>query len=125
MKLLIVDDSKTMRLIVMRTIRQAGLGEIEIAEAENGQAGLEKAREWQPDLVLCDWNMPVMNGPELLKALRAEGCPVTFGFVTSESSPEFAKQARESGARFLITKPFTPETFKKTLEPFFEQRGAA
>ena len=125
MKVLIVDDSKTMRLIVKRAIRQSGLGQCDIDEAENGQVGLEKVQEWQPDLVLCDWNMPVMNGPELLKLVRAEEAPVAFGFITSESSPEFAKKARESGARFLITKPFTPDTIKKTLEPFFGQRGAA
>jgi two-component system, chemotaxis family, chemotaxis protein CheY len=71
-----------------------------------------------PDLVLSDWNMPNMTGIESLRAIRAAGSDVTFGFVTSEGSEEMRATAAEAGAAFLIAKPFTPESFRETIEPF-------
>lgn len=68
------------------------------------------------DLVLSDWNMPEMTGIELLEALRKEGLNVKFGFVTSEGSDEILARAKENGALFLIVKPFTAETFRRTFE---------
>jgi two-component system chemotaxis response regulator CheY len=117
MKFLIVDDSKTMRMIVKRTLRQAGFGEHSITEAVNGKDGLDKAKEIEPDLILSDWNMPEMNGLEFLKALGQEGIKVKFGFVTSEGTAEMRATAAENGALFLISKPFTSETFKKNIGP--------
>lgn len=125
MRILVVDDSKAMRLIVSRTIRQAGFDKCQISEACNGLEGLKSIRASVPDLVLCDWNMPEMNGPTLLKTLNDEGIKVNFGFVTSESSPEFAEAAREAGALFLISKPFTPQRFKAMLLPFMQKPGEA
>lgn len=72
-------------------------------------------RAEQPDIVLSDWNMPNMLGIDLLRAVRAEGCRVTFGFVTSEISEAIRQQAREAGASFLISKPFTPDNFKVAI----------
>ena len=69
MNILIVDDSRAMRMIVSRTVRQA-VGECTIREAGNGLEGLAAIREQRPDLVLCDWNMPEMSGFELLCALK-------------------------------------------------------
>ncbi len=85
MKILVTDDSSVMRKIVVRTIRQAGLGKHEIIEAENGRMGLEMAQAEKPDLILSDWNMPEMTGIEFLKALRASGSTTPFCFVTSEA----------------------------------------
>lgn len=116
MRVLVVDDSKAMRLIVMRTLRQAGL-KVEVSEAGDGKQALGVIRETPPDLVMCDWNMPEMSGIELLTALRAEGNGVKFGFVTTESTPEMRAKATEAGALFLIAKPFTAETFQETLGP--------
>jgi len=116
-KILIVDDSRVMRQIVVRTLRQAGLGGHDIVEADNGRAGLEAVTEHTPDLVLSDWNMPEMNGIDMLHALRASGQPVPFGFVTSEGSPEMVTRAEQAGAMFVITKPFTPESFRDVLQP--------
>ena len=115
MKILIVDDSKAMRMIVKRTLRQAGFGDHEVVEAEDGQLGLVAAQAENPDLVLSDWNMPNMTGIEFLKALRATGNETNFGFVTSESSAEMRAEAVGSGAMFLITKPFTADSFKAEL----------
>jgi two-component system chemotaxis response regulator CheY len=118
MKILIVDDSKAMRSIVRRHVTQAGFLDAEIVEAENGQEALTEIRAAEPDVVLSDWNMPVMTGIELLEALRAEGVGVPLGFVTSESSPDFKERAFDAGAAFMITKPFTAEDFTRCLTPF-------
>lgn len=115
MKILIADDSRVMRQIVIRTLRQAGHGGHEIVEAENGRQALEMVRTEAPDLVLSDWNMPEMNGIDCLSALRASGSTVAFGFVTSEGSEEMRERAASAGASFLIAKPFTPEAFDDAL----------
>ncbi|SFC32626.1 two-component system, chemotaxis family, response regulator CheY [Nocardioides terrae] len=115
MKIIVADDSRVMRQIVIRTLRQAGHGGHEIVEAENGRDCLEKVATEQPDLVLSDWNMPEMNGIDCLGALRASGSQVPFGFVTSEGSEEMRQRAAAAGALFLIAKPFTAETFGDAL----------
>ena len=113
--LLIVDDSKAMRMIVRRALRQSNLGEHQIDEATNGQDALEKLRGGHFDLVLADWNMPEMNGIDLLKAIRAEGMQVTFGFITSEGTEDIHNLAVQNGAQFFIVKPFTPEALNAAL----------
>jgi two-component system chemotaxis response regulator CheY len=117
MVILIVDDSKAMRLIVMRALRQAGFGEHKLVEANDGAEALSVIQSAPPDLVLCDWNMPKMNGIELLRTLQSKGLLVKFGFVTSEVTADTKQLALDSGALFLITKPFTPETFRQALAP--------
>ncbi|MFT7520854.1 MAG: two-component system chemotaxis response regulator CheY [Kiritimatiellia bacterium] len=118
MKILVVDDSRAMRMIVKRTLRQAGFNNLEVDEAENGVVALASIKSNSPQLVLCDWNMPEMNGIELLRELRASGNVVNFGFVTSEASPEMKNTASAAGAQFLITKPFNADTFKSVLAHF-------
>ena len=114
---LIVDDSKAMRLIVRRSLRQAGYAELQVDEATNGKEGLEMILKAPPYLVLCDWNMPEMTGIELLTELRSQQNGVRFGFVTTEASPEMRERATAQGALFLIAKPFTPEDLSKILDP--------
>jgi two-component system chemotaxis response regulator CheY len=115
--ILVVDDSKAMRLIVRRTLRQAGFGEYEVEEAANGVEALERIGQAAPALVISDWNMPEMNGIELLKELNARKLSVRFGFVTTEGTPDMRAMADEAGALFLIAKPFTPEQFESALRP--------
>jgi two-component system, chemotaxis family, chemotaxis protein CheY len=115
MRFLIVDDSKAMRMIIARVLRQAGYGGSEFAEAANGLEALELIRADRPDLVLCDWNMPEMTGIELLRTLRDESVDVRFGFVTAESTAEMTEQAYASGALFVIAKPFTGDSFREVL----------
>ncbi|WP_030482620.1 response regulator [Nocardioides aequoreus] len=117
MKILVTDDSRVMRQIVVRTLRQAGLGGHEVVEAENGRDALEKIRTEEPDVVLSDWNMPVMDGITLLATLRRRGHALPFGFVTSEGSPEMRARAEQVGADFVIAKPFTPDAFAEALAP--------
>ncbi|MBT8227351.1 MAG: response regulator [Dactylosporangium sp.] len=117
MKILVADDSRVMRQIVSRTLRQAGFSGYEVVEAADGKEGLDRTIEHKPDLVLSDWNMPEMNGIQFLNGLRNEGINIPFGFVTSESTSEMRKTAEEAGALFLITKPFTADTFREILDP--------
>ncbi|MCA9033621.1 MAG: response regulator [Planctomycetaceae bacterium] len=117
MKILVVDDSKAMRMIVIRTLKQTALGTFQTLEANNGAEALAVIAEHKPDLVLSDWNMPEMKGIDLLKSLRSSGNTTTFGFITSESSAEVRKEAEDAGASFLVTKPFTPNSFEAAISP--------
>ena len=117
MKVLIVDDSASMRMIVKRTLRQAGFEGLSISEASDGAQALAQIKKDAPELVLSDWNMPNMTGLDLLRALRAEKVPVKFGFVTTEGNAEMRALAKQHGAQFLIAKPFTPESFERALRP--------
>ena len=118
MNILIVDDSRTMRMIVRRTLRQANIGAHTVEEAEDGQDALRKLQAFPADLILSDWNMPNMDGIALLEAVRASGNPrVRFGFITSQSSVESRERARLAGALFLINKPFSAEDVEAALAP--------
>jgi two-component system, chemotaxis family, chemotaxis protein CheY len=117
MRILVADDSRVMRQIVVRALRQAGYGHCEVVEAVDGRDALSKVHEVDPDLVISDWNMPEMTGLDLLSALRSSGDSRPFGFVTSEGSAPMRSTAERAGAMFLIAKPFTAEAFREVLEP--------
>ena len=78
---------------------------------------LQKLEQGGFDLVLADWNMPQMNGLDLLKAVKTKGYGCHFGFVTSEGTGDIRGVAMENGAEFLIVKPFTPEALYEALKP--------
>lgn len=115
MRILIVDDSKAMRMIMKRTLRQAGFGGHAVEEASNGREALDAIRQSAPDVVICDWNMPEMSGIELLEQLSSAGIRTQFGFATSEGTDDVRERARALGAQFFITKPFTPDKFEHAL----------
>lgn len=117
LRVIVADDSRVMRQIVIRTLRQAGYGDWEVLEAANGAEALELALAQDPDLVLSDWNMPEMTGIDLLRQLNASGADIPLGFVTSEGSAQMRELAEAEGALFLIAKPFTPELFRETIDP--------
>ena len=117
MDILLVDDSRTMRMIIQRAIRQAGYRTITVVEAENGEQALEKLKGEQPLLIISDWNMPEMSGIDFLRQVRAAQNDVPFGFITSETSLGIKEIAMESGATFLISKPFSPEAVQEALTP--------
>ena len=117
MDILLVEDSKTMRGIVQRVIRQAGFRGLTVGEAENGAQALEKLRAEKPKLILSDWNMPEMSGIDLLMQVRASSNNVPFGFITSETSAAIRALAMDSGATFLLSKPFGPEEVQAALFP--------
>ncbi len=108
MRALVVDDSTAVRLYLRKILLPCGF---EVVEARNGREGLDRVREQPVDLVLLDWNMPVMNGLELLQHIRREpgvGSPCVM-MVTSENDLKEVAQALETGANEYVMKPFTPE----------------
>jgi two-component system chemotaxis response regulator CheY len=117
MKILIADDSRVMRQIVKRTLRQAGFTGHQTIEAGDGNEALALALAEQPDLILADWNMPGLDGLQVLEQLRAQGVTVPYGFVTSEVSERMRDVALAAGATFVITKPFTDASFEQALTP--------
>jgi two-component system chemotaxis response regulator CheY len=121
---LIIDDSSVMRKIVERSLRQAGLDLSEVREAGNGAEGLGALKDSAVDLILCDINMPVMDGVEFLRQLQgqehAKGVPVVM--ITTEGSESHVVQALSLGARGYIRKPFTPEQVKEHVIPLLEKK---
>ncbi|MFT5234226.1 MAG: two-component system chemotaxis response regulator CheY [Candidatus Krumholzibacteriia bacterium] len=115
LKFLIVDNSRAMRRIVSRTIRQAGYEDATFLEAENGRDAMELAVSESPDFILSDWNMPEMTGIEFLNKLKADELKIPFGFVTSQSTPAMIAEATDGGALFLLVKPFSAEDMNQVL----------
>ena len=119
--LMIVDDSATMRKIVMRTVRMSGLEFDRTEEAGNGAEAIEILKSTPVDIILCDVNMPEMNGLEMVKKVRDE-LPACWDtkiiMVSTESSQELIEGVIADGADGYITKPFTPDKFQKKLTPF-------
>lgn len=117
-KVLIVDDSATMRKIIMRTLRQAGFNCDEFIEASNGAEGLERLlASFDVELVLSDVNMPVMNGLDFVRAVRSrpEIVQVPILMVTTEGGEVMVKSAIEAGASGYVTKPFTADALRAAL----------
>uniref|UniRef100_A0A831XD49 Response regulator n=1 Tax=Geobacter metallireducens TaxID=28232 RepID=A0A831XD49_GEOME len=112
---LIVDDSSTMRKIISRSLRQAGLPVDEIFEAGDGIEGLNVLSGKSVDLILSDINMPNMDGLEFIKQARANGCKAPIVMITTEGGEDILKQAIENGASDSIKKPFTPDQLNEKL----------
>lgn len=123
-RILVVDDFSTMRRIVKGILKRLGYREID--EAEDGQMALKRLKETRYQLIICDWNMPVMTGLDLLKAVRADeelkGIP--FLMVTAEAKKENILEAIQAGVSNYIVKPFTEEVLSKKLEDIFKSRAA-
>jgi two-component system, chemotaxis family, chemotaxis protein CheY len=113
---LVVDDSAVMRQMVVRTLKMSGLPLGTVLEAANGEEGLSVLQEQWVDLLLLDINMPVMNGEEMLRRVRAspetEALPVIV--VSTEGSETRLAALHELGAS-IVRKPFAPETLRDTI----------
>jgi len=116
MRFLVVDDFATMRRIVRNLLKE--LGFVNVDEAEDGNAALQKLRASKFDFVVTDWNMPNMTGLELLKTVRADPQfkHLPFLMVTAEAEKENIIEAVKSGVSNYIVKPFNAETLKEKIE---------
>jgi two-component system chemotaxis response regulator CheY len=117
-KVLIVDDSKTMRKIITRTLRQAGLNFDTISEAEDGQQALDMLGQEKADLVLCDVNMPNMDGITFLKEKSGmdglKDIPVVM-ITTEGGSEDVVHEAQQNGAVASIKKPFNADQIEEVV----------
>ena len=115
MKVMLIDDSKTMRNIQRNILAQAGHTEIE--EACDGQDALSKVTAFAPELLLVDWNMPNMTGIELLRAVRADAalCKLPVLMITAEAKKENIIEAAQAKANGYIVKPFTAAVLDEKL----------
>ncbi len=115
MRALVIDDSRTVRLVIGNHLREAGH---DVVEAADGRQGLDRLRQ-HPDveLILVDWNMPVMDGLAFIRAVRAERRfdPVRIMMVTTEAEQGQVARALEAGANEYLMKPFTREVLAAKL----------
>jgi two-component system, chemotaxis family, chemotaxis protein CheY len=118
MKFLVVDDSATMRRIVVNTLQR--LGYSDITEASDGTEALGRF-DGTFDCVLTDWNMPNMGGLELVRGLRgrADGKDVKIIMITTRSVKEDILTAAQAGVNNYVVKPFTPEVLREKLDQVF------
>lgn len=123
MRFLVVDDFNTMRRIVRNLLKELGFNNVE--EAENGVDALTKLRAGGFDFVISDWNMPNMDGLQLLQTIRADATlgklPVLM--VTAEAKKENIIAAAQAGASGYVVKPFTAATLEEKLGKIFEKLG--
>lgn len=121
LNILIVDDFPTMRRIVRSLLKELGFTNVD--EAEDGQEALTKLRGGGFEFVVSDWNMPNLDGLEMLKQIRADGdlknLPVLM--VTAEAKKENIIAAAHAGASGYVVKPFTAATLEEKLNKIFEK----
>ena len=123
MKILIVDDFSTMRRIIKNLLRDLGLNNTH--EADDGNTALPMLKNGDFEFVVTDWNMPGMQGIDLLKAIRADEklCHLPVLMVTAEAKREQIIEAAQAGVNGYIVKPFTAATLKEKLDKIFERIG--
>lgn len=123
MKILVVDDFSTMRRIIKNLLKDLGFTNIQ--EADDGSTALPMLQQGDFDFVVTDWNMPGMQGIDLLKAIRADSnlshIPVLM--VTAEAKKEQIIMAAQAGVNGYIVKPFTAATLNTKLDKIFERLG--
>ncbi|MHC4976592.1 MAG: response regulator [Planctomycetota bacterium] len=124
MKIMLIDDSKTMRNIQKSILTQLGYTELE--EATDGQDALSKVGAFQPDLILCDWNMPNMDGITFVRTYRQTEKNTPIIMVTTEAERARVIEAIKAGVNNYVVKPFTPDVLKQRIdETFAKQKSAA
>ncbi len=118
---LVVDDFPTMRRIIRNLLKELGYSNVD--EAEDGSVALKKLRNGNFDFVISDWNMPVMDGMELLRSIRADAAlaklPVLM--VTAEAKKENIIEAAQSGASGYVVKPFSVSTLDEKINKILDK----
>lgn len=125
MRILIVDDFSTMRRIIKNLLRELGFNNTD--EADDGTTALPMLKTGKYDFLVTDWNMPGMQGIDLLRAVRADEKLKTLPvlMVTAESRRDQIVAAAEAGVNGYIVKPFTAETLAQKIEKIFERINAS
>lgn len=121
MRILLVDDSKTMRNIQKAVLAQ--LGHTEVLEACDGQDALSKAPAFRPDLMLVDWNMPNMDGLTFVKAWRTTNKTTPIIMVTTEAEKSRVIEAIKAGVNNYVVKPFTPDLLSQRIQETLAKCG--
>ena len=121
MRILVVDDSSTMRRIIINTLNKIGYSDC--TEASNGREGVERLAAGPVDMIITDWNMPEMSGVDFIRAVRASDqfkhLPVLM--VTTNAAQEDIVQALDAGVNNYVVKPFTPDTIKERIQAALKQ----
>ena len=115
-KVLVVDDSGTMRKIIIRSLNALGI--TEITEAEDGEVALAKFAEAPYDVVITDWNMPRKTGLEVIEGIRGQGSKVPILMVTTEAEKRNVLTAIAAGVSDYLVKPFDTERLREKLAKF-------
>ena len=125
MKILVVDDFSTMRRIIKNLLRDLGFNNT--SEADDGNTALPMLKNGDFDFLVTDWNMPGMQGIDLLKAVRQDPALSTLPvmMVTAESKRDQIIEAAQAGVNGYIVKPFTAQVLKEKIEKIFERLEAA
>lgn len=123
MKIMLVDDSKSMRTIQRSILQQIGYTDVE--EAADGQDALSKVGAFQPDIILCDWNMPIMDGLTFVKTYRQTNKTTPIIMVTTESEKARVVDAIRAGINNYVVKPFTPDILRLRISETLAKVKAA
>jgi len=123
MKVLLVDDSRTIRNIQKKTFSQ--LGHEDVLEAADGVEALQQIGQTRPDLVLIDWNMPNMDGITLVRKIRETDKALPLIMCTTEAEKSRVIEAIKAGVNNYLVKPFTPDTLKEKVEATMAKVAAA
>ena len=123
MRVMLIDDSKTMRNIQKSVLKQ--LGHTELEEACDGQDALSKIGAFNPELVLVDWNMPNMDGLTFVKEYRKQNKTVPMIMVTTEAEKARVIEAIKAGVNNYVVKPFTPDLLGQRINETLAKCGVA
>ena len=115
-KVLVADDSSTMRKIILRSLNAVGVSDV--TEAANGDETLTKYKQDHFDMILTDWNMPGKNGLEVIQEIRKTNKDVPIIMVTTEAEKSRVLEAIQAGVSDYLVKPFTAEMLREKLEKF-------
>ena len=122
-KVLVADDSGTMRKIIIRSLNAVGIKDI--VEAADGDEACTLFQEEQFDLVLTDWNMPGKTGLEVVQTIRATGSKVPIVLITTEGEKSRVLQAIQAGVSDYLVKPFEADSLREKLEKHLGQTAGA
>ncbi len=124
MKILLVDDSRTIRNIQKNVLAQLGHTDTDISEAADGVEALKALASDRPDLVLIDWNMPNMDGLTLVQKIREKDKGLPLIMVTTEAEKSRVLEAIKAGVNNYVVKPFTAEALSAKIEQTLAKASA-